>query len=495
MSNRLRDYLLMAVLSAISLAAYLIASRLLYRLGFPLDDAWIHQTYARNLASRGEWAFLPGQPSAGSTAPLWSIFLAGGYWLRIEPLVWTYLLGWVLLAAIGWVGMGAFRALSQQKLSTAIWVGVFLVFEWHLVWAAGSGMETLAHSFLALLVLSHILGRRVHWFRLGLLVGMSIWVRPDGVTLIVPAVLAPFFLEPNWKGRAKALARLGLGVTLLVAPYLAFNYILAGAVWPNTFFAKQAEYASHRQFLFWVRLGQQMLMPLVGAGLLVLPGWVYLLVASLRRREWLRLLGIGWVLEYLILYAWRLPVTHQHGRYVIPAMGVYFVWGLAGSAEIWNLVKSASHGKRQALLGNVLTKSWRISLAVVLAAFWLQGMQSYAWDVAVIESEMVTTAKWVAENTEADALIAAHDIGALGYFGERRLLDLAGLVSPEVIPFIRDEIRLQAYLDEQGADYLVTLVRWYPLLEGHSQLIYLTGSRFSPDLGGENMAVYKWLNP
>ena len=33
--------------------------------GFPLDDAWIHQTYARNLAETGQLAYLPGQPSAG----------------------------------------------------------------------------------------------------------------------------------------------------------------------------------------------------------------------------------------------------------------------------------------------------------------------------------------------------------------------------------------------------------------------------------------------
>jgi len=35
--------------------------------GFPLDDAWIHQTYARNLGLSGMMAFTPGEPSAGST--------------------------------------------------------------------------------------------------------------------------------------------------------------------------------------------------------------------------------------------------------------------------------------------------------------------------------------------------------------------------------------------------------------------------------------------
>ena len=51
--------------------------------GFPLDDSWIHQSYGRNLGLRGEWALIPGQPSAASTAPLYTILLSIGYVLRI----------------------------------------------------------------------------------------------------------------------------------------------------------------------------------------------------------------------------------------------------------------------------------------------------------------------------------------------------------------------------------------------------------------------------
>jgi len=84
------------------------------------------------------------------------------------------------------------------------------------------------------------------------------------------------------------------------------------------------------------------------------------------------------------------------------------------------------------------------------------------------------------------------DFGALGYFGGRPILDLAGLVSPEVIPFIRDEPAIENYLDDHRADFLVTFPGWYPYLTSQASLIFSTAGSFSPQLSGENMAVYRW---
>jgi hypothetical protein len=483
---------LLALLAGCSLVVYLLASRTVYRLGFPLDDAWIHQTYARNLGQHGEMAFMPGQPSAGSTAPLWTGILAIGYVLHLGPYGWTFWLGWVLLVLLAWSGMKAFRALCPSRANLALWAGALLALEWHLAWAAVSGMETLLFAFLVLLTLAYLAqGYRPdsrRWLGLGMLVGLSTWVRPDGVTLIAPCALSALLLEPAWKQRIRALLLLGAGCVLLVFPYLAFNRALAGNWWPNTFFAKQAEYASMRQIPLWNRFLSLAALPLIGPGVILLPGFVLWLMQAVRRRSWGPLTGAAWLAGYFLLYAIRLPVTYQHGRYIMPAIPVYLIWSLAGMAG-WVRFSAPSAWRR------VLSRAWLASLIVLTMAFWVRGASAYASDVAVIESEMVATAHWVSEHTAPGAIIAAHDIGALGYFGGRPLLDLAGLVTPDVIPFIRDETQLAAYLDAQRADYLVTFPGWYPQLVQGGRPVFTTGGTFSPAQGGENMTVYEWIGP
>ncbi|MBA4380527.1 MAG: hypothetical protein C0393_07635 [Anaerolinea sp.] len=509
-----RHILTLLGLSILSLGAYLLASHFYYRLGFPLDDSWIHQSYARNLALRGEWAFLPGQPSNGSTAPLWSALLAIGYWLRLAPYVWTYALGVVILWGLAWLAEIAVRHLvpvyAQHLLGRPRfpWAGALVALEWHLVWAGGSGMETLLHTALITLVLVSLISERRNYFGLGVLVGLSIWLRPDGVTLLAPVVVTLILVESSFKRRTQALVSLGLGFGGLFAFYLLFNLILNGSPWPNTFYAKQAEYALLQQIPFWKRLASEAVPPLVGVGIALLPGVLITAVTAVRRRAWGLLAGMAWFLGYIGLYAWRLPVTYQHGRYIIPAMLVFFIWGFAGLARSVLRLSLRSTYLRQhpsmnsghRLLGSagwrwMLATSWKMTTVVILLFFWGRGALTYAQDVAVIESEMVKTARWVAVNLPADALVATHDIGAMGYFSEHNLLDLAGLVSPEVVPFIRDESSLRGYLNDRGVAYLVTFPDWYPSLTRDLRPVFRTESPFAPALGEENMAVYRWLNP
>lgn len=476
------------LLSGISGGCYLWLSERTYGLGFPLDDAWIHQTYARNLAQLGEWAFVPGTPSAGSTGPLWSTALAPSYWLGIEARVWTYALGLALLAGTAWVCSRWIALRQPEPRSWPLAAAGLVLFEWHLVWAAVSGMETLALAFMSVLVLCLLEEVDIRPIALGLLIGAAVWLRPDALLLTAPALLAGAWAKAHARVRLRHAGELLAGCAVLLLPYLAFNRGLSGEWWPTTFFAKQAEYAVLRQAPFVSRVMEQLALPLVGAGALLAMGAAVGAWKAAASRRWSRLVPLAWVVAHLGAYAWRLPVIYQHGRYAIPVLPVLIVLGIDGWAEVVDLRSSRS-------LPRVLSRVWAGALAVVAAVFWIRGARAYAAEVAFIETEMVTAARWVAENTPEDALVAAHDIGALGYFADRRLVDLAGLISPEVIPILRDEAALRSYLNAQGAAYLVTFPGWYPSLTAGASPLFATSGAFSPAAGGENMAVYPWPTP
>jgi hypothetical protein len=285
----------------------------------------------------------------------------------------------------------------------------------------------------------------------------------------------------------RSLINLGLGFGSPFALYLFFNLITSGHPWPNTFYAKQAEYAVYLRNPFLARLGSEALQPLIGAGVILLPGLILVIVSAVRKRAWGILAGAVWLVGFLVLYAWRLPVNYQHGRYVIPAMPIFFLFGLAGLVEYG--LKSGPPA------GWVIPTFWRLAMGVTLVVFWVRGAFAYAQDVAVIESEMVATAKWVSVNVTPDTLVAAHDIGAMGYFGKHELVDLAGLISPEVIPFLRDEKQIAAYLNKHGVGCLVVFPDWYPSLTASLTPIFKTDAPYAPALGEQNMAVYRWPGP
>ena len=477
-----RNNLILAVATLLSIGFYLFTGYQKIRISFPLDDAWIHQTYARNLAEWGQWAFWRGTTSGGSTAPLWSALLALGYWLKIPFYFWTFLLGGIFFLALAVLSERFVREFVPAYQSKYPLISIFIIGEWHLVWASASGMETLLYTLIVTAVLVFLALEKRNFLIFGILVGISLWVRPGGVTLLGPVLVVLFFSQK--KRIPRNLFNLTLVFGIFLALYFLFNLAIAGSPLPNTLEAKQAEYATLQEIPLVKRYFSQITLPLVGAGTLLLPGVLYF--AWRARRKIAILVGGAWFLGYAAIYAFILPVTYQHGRYFIPAMPIFFLWGLAGLLQL--LADIRSKEKRQ-----MLTLVWGSALVLVWGAFYLLGAKSYAEDVTLIETEMVATARWVNENLPPDALIAAHDIGALGYFDGREIVDLAGLVSPEVIPFIRDEEKLAKYLDEQGVDYLIIFPSWYETLSEGLPIVYNTENLFASQIGGENMTIYQWV--
>lgn len=478
---RIDRRLVIGLAALIAVLFYLSMSALIYRVGFPLDDTWIHLTYARNFAEHGEWAFRLGEQSAGSTAPLWTFLLSLGYPLKLAPYLWTFFLGWVVLTVLGISAESAARRVVVNYNSPIPWAGMFFVFAWHLTWSAVSGMETLLHGLIIFVVLSGLIAGSRRYLALGLLAGLSVWVRPDGLTLVGPLAVTALLSEKTWSSRGTAILKIVIGFGALFLPYLLFNLALSGSPMPNTFYAKQAEYE-----VFWLSKPvldrvNEYLAPLIASPFLVLlPGAVFWLIRTIRSRNWGALAGAIWFVGYLAIYFMRLP-AYQHGRYIIPALPILYLWGMIGFLEYVTSARAKAPIKRL----------WQISLGVVSLLFAFLAARQNAYDVYWIESEMVEAAKWVQANLPPDAVLAVHDIGALGYFVPNPIVDLAGLITPEVVPFIRDESRLAVFLVDTSADYLIVFRSDYPNLTDPLSPVYVAGREPGPIEFENDMHVFR----
>jgi hypothetical protein len=479
---RVDSWVILAVAALAAVLFYLVVCALTFGVGFPLDDSWIHLTYARNLAEHGEWAFRLGEQSAGSTSPLWTALLSIGFLIGLGPYVWTYLAGCAVLTLLAIYADKLTRKLVTSYRSWIPWAGLFFIFAWHLTWSAVSGMETLLHGLIILAVLGELMTGSRRYLTLGLLTGLSVWVRPDGLTLLGPIIFVALLSEKSWHLRSEAIWRTLIGFGSLVLPYVLFNLALSGNAMPNTFYAKQEEYGSFWESKPFLERVSDYLAPILASPFLVLiPGAILWLVKRIRARDWGTLASLLWVLGYIEIYFMSLP-AYQHGRYIIPALPVMYLWGIAGFLEV---VSSPQVNRRLMFI-------WQAITVVLSLAFAFLGARQNANDVLWVESEMVATAKWVNQNLPSDSRLAVHDIGALGFYVQNPVVDMAGLITPEVVPFIRDETRLAQYLDSNSVDYLISFPSFYPELTSQRELVFEAGSGLQQEELGESIGVYRW---
>jgi hypothetical protein len=320
----------------------------------------------------------------------------------------------------------------------------------------------------------------------GLAGGLLALTRPEGVILFLILAVASAWGPPqdqcrlSWRS-LRASVLLLVGFLLPVVPYLALNMSITGNPFPNTFYAKQAEYQEVVAALpIYARLARVILATVVGAQLLLVPGFLYAACKGIRERLRPILLPLAWWAALIIIYALRLPVTYQHGRYLMPTIPLLVLLGVWGTEELPHLHR-------------VFKRVILLSVPILLFIFWVQGARQYANDVRIIDSELKAAGLWIRDNTPDSALIGAHDIGAIGYFSERHLVDTAGLITPEVIPFIRSEDRILAFLEEKHVDYVAIFPSWYPDLASDTRLriVYRSTNPWIVSAGGDNIAVYE----
>ena len=209
--------------------------------GFPLDDSWIHQVFARNIAGGHGFSFNPGRPIAADTAPLWAIVLVPAQMI-FGPVTGGIIMG-VILQGLAIIAIYRLVQHITEDNNLAFLATLFSVFFWPIVWGAMSGMETGLYSALSLWGMYLFFKSRrsgdIQRYGAYALFTFSLLTRPECVLFIAAAVIHD--LVTAIKSGDKAARPWAIKILIIIAftaPYLAFNYSTVGIIFPNTFSVK-----------------------------------------------------------------------------------------------------------------------------------------------------------------------------------------------------------------------------------------------------------------
>jgi hypothetical protein len=157
---------------------------------------------------------------------------------------------------------------------------------------------------------------------------------------------------------------------------------------------------------------------------------------------------IVWVLLHNLFYALLLPNFGTAGRYEGCNFALFAVAIVFGARLILGWVKD----KYFRLIPYAFT------VAAFISAFgsYDTWRLMYADNIHHIKTVHEAAGKWAAENLPPDARIASFDIGVFGYFADRYIIDLGGLLDRETVNYLRDK-NMSAYIKKKDADYLAMM--------------------------------------
>ncbi len=467
------------------------------KLGFPLDDPWIHLTFARNLARGWGFAFNQGEPVQGSSAPLWTLILAFFHLFTKSAVAMV----WVakILDAVFLYVAALFAARLAQAITRQRWAGLAcglaIATLSHFGWAMVSGMEvTLSVALTLGGAYYHVVTRRgwrqyLPW----IFFALAVYARPEA--FLLAGFLIVDILVRRWAFRRKAMLWRGLGVYLLVlAPYLVLNLALAHSIFPQTYIAKVGRTSLFAAIVTGDMPQIELLLfkaPVMYLGgfvthlwqanpvlmLLVLVGLAVLLVHFVKYRGQVSLLiplGVVFFAQFVGMTAPFVRPAFQNGRYLGSAVALAVVVSVIGAE--W-LLRKVRRKPARFVTGCVLGA---LVLFNVISA-GIAGAANAARAEDSINRQQVALGEWLAANTAPGAVIACNDVGAIGYFAHRRVLDLLGLVTPEVMPYRKKyEIGRENYAGrdfvlDRRPDYLVIFPSWFPNLEQADFLVPVYG--------------------
>lgn len=429
-----RDWL--AVAALLGLALVLLSN---FRFA-AIDDSYIYLRVADNILHGNGWVFNIGERVNACTSPLYTMLLALIRVFVHSPdvaLVACYGIGLIAIVLIQYV---ALRAENRALAFAMAVVSVTDSILFHSI-----AMETTL--FLSCILAAAWAYQKNAYALCGMFCAFSALNRPEGLALI-------FIISAIHAYRTRAgLLRAQITFAAVLLPWLIFSRLYFGHFLSNSISAKAAQSAMGAIFFHmnWgAMLVYRMLLPwvtiplaLAGAFLAIRrikDGFVYFAIPVL--------FGIVQIAAYAIF---RAPFNYRW--YYAPA-------DLAINMCVVLAIYSGWHLLQERVASAADSPVWA-GVFVVAVLLLLTRLGAAPFELPrPYESEENYTAigNWIKANSSSDDRVACMEIGYVGYFSQRRILDIAGLIHPQALKEVK-RLNLLWWFDPQNLPEFIVVHR------------------------------------
>ncbi len=383
-----------------------------------VDDAFVYLQVARQIAEHGVWAFNPPQAMNPCTGPLYVVLILGVLMMGASGET-------ALLVGFG-AGLWVVMLLSERLVRhQPLWMRCAALLLPLTIGALLQSVGLESVWFLAVLLGVALLTHSHREGALGLSLAAAALLRPEGVLLapIVFGFRSAAGLRTAWRGGAVFVALLLL--------WGLFSWSQFGEVVPHTVRVK------HLQGMmgWWVQQGGYLsyFVSLSGFPLLTF-GLAGLGIARMRTWRVRRDRGVSVVLLFALLQVLAFALLKAPFGYFWYNIPGYFALGIAG---LFGLEWIRRRFLDQVLFGAAA----RVVAAALLVGVVVVASADPVWRLPRtfrLGAEYRAVGEWIAQQTPRGATVAVAEIGYLGFYAARQIIDMHGLLHPESLGHLND---------------------------------------------------------
>jgi hypothetical protein len=407
------------------------------------DDPYITYRYAHNLARGAGLVFNKDLNVLSTTTPLYTFLLVPVVYLAPDLPAFSNSLS---ALSLGLTAILLFNMATDRGNELAGWVAGLLTIFFPLI-LTSFGAETA--FYILLIVAALFLYGRDRLDLAATVAGLAALTRGDGA--LIALALAIHYV---WN-RHKLPWRPFFLYLVVVAPWYLYSWRHFGSPFPATLQAKlhQSDMSVTMGFidgvLHWAKIYARrpvywLYLPLILAGA----------VAAVRKHRWTLPLLLWAVLYFAGYSILNVPRYHWYYSPLIPPLMLLI--GLAVS-ELSEL--GFADSRHRVIIGLVLS--------VVLVWPSLQAFGNLVKNSPDGRAQIYTQAgEWLKQNTPSEATVGTLEVGILGYFSERSIVDFAGLIQPDISRQVASGYENAAIwaIEAYRPDYLIFHPEWFPNL-------------------------------